>query len=137
MPYVQILIVDDNELNLQIAEGLMEPLQMKIDCVLSGREAIAAVQAKEYDLIFLDHMMPELDGVETLRRIRKLPGERFGRLPVVALTANAVNGAREMFLKEGFSDFLSKPVDISELNEILVKWLGAVNAERSADGNEV
>lgn len=131
LPYVRILIVDDNELNLQIAEGLMSPYNMIIDCVYSGVEAIEAVSQTDYDLIFLDHMMPGMDGVETLKRIRALDNKKYGHLPIVALTANATNSAQSMFLMEGFDDFLPKPVGMQSLNEILMKWLLRVNEERS------
>lgn len=129
--HVSILIVDDNELNREIAAGLMEPYGMEIDLASSGREAIDAVMAKEYDLVFLDHMMPEMDGVETLRRIRAIPGAGAGELPVAALTANATSSARQMFKKEGFDDFLAKPIEIHKLEEILERWLRAVNDKRT------
>ena len=101
-PHVRLLVVDDNELNLQIAEGLLEPFGPRIDCVQSGAEAVEAVKNKAYDLVFLDHMMPGMDGVETLKKIRALPGGADKTLPVVALTANATNSARAMFFEEGF-----------------------------------
>lgn len=127
---VRILIVDDNELNLQIAEGLMEPYGMKIDCALSGRKAAEMAGGADYDLIFLDHMMPDMDGVETLKAIRSLPGGRYKALPVVALTANATSGAQAMFRREGFDGFLAKPIEMDRLADILEKWLRHVNDER-------
>ncbi|MDO4274378.1 MAG: ATP-binding protein [Eubacteriales bacterium] len=132
LPYVKILIVDDNELNLQIAEGLMSPYNMTIDCAGSGAEAVRAISRTDYDLVFLDHMMPEMDGVETLKRIRALGDKKYKHLPVVALTANATTSAQSMFLMEGFDDFLPKPVGLKSLNEILMKWLLRVNEERAS-----
>lgn len=123
MPDARILVVDDNELNLEIASAMMEVYEMKVDCVLSGQEAVEAVKNINYDLIFMDHMMPVMDGVETLKKIRSLPGERFKNLPIVALTANATNDARAMFLEEGFNGFLAKPLEIPELNRVLERWL--------------
>lgn len=130
LPNVRILIVDDNDLNLQIAEGLMSPYNMTIDCVSSGAEAINAVTRTNYDLIFLDHMMPDMDGVETLKHIRSLDGGKYKHLPVVALTANVSDSAQSMFLMEGFDDFLPKPVGLQSLNKVLMKWLLRVNEER-------
>lgn len=126
---VRILIVDDNELNREIAAGLMEPYEMEIDLAASGKEAIDAVRSKKYDMVFLDHMMPEMDGVETLKRIRTIPGAGPGQLPVAALTANATSDARQMFKAEGFDDFLAKPIEIDKLNDVLERWLRVVNEE--------
>lgn len=133
MPYVRILIVDDNEVNLQVAMGLMTPYNMKMDCVLSGKEAIRAVQETEYDLVLMDHMMPEMDGVETARKIRELPDKKFKTLPIVALTANVTHDAQTMFLAEGFDGFLAKPIETPKLNDILKKFLKEINDERAAE----
>lgn len=119
----RLLIVDDNRLNLEIAESLLEPYQMEIDCVTSGKEAIQAVQDKDYDMILMDHMMPEMDGTEALKKIRSLSGEKYKTIPIVVLTANAVDGAREMFLEHGFNGFLTKPIDMHEMNRILERWV--------------
>jgi len=118
-PNAKILIVDDIETNLKVARGLMQPYKMQIDLRSSGFEAIEAIKANNYDIVFMDHMMPEMDGVETTKRIRK----NYPNLPIVALTANTVLGAKEMFLANGFSDFLSKPINIIKLNTILEKWI--------------
>jgi CheY-like chemotaxis protein len=101
---------------------------MEIDTSLSGEDAVNLVKNQHYDLVLMDHMMPGMDGVETvelIRRWEKEQGEASGRIPVsiVALTANAVSGMREMFLTKGFDDFLSKPIDVSKLDDIIVKWL--------------
>jgi len=118
-PQACILIVDDINTNLQVARGLLSPYKMQIDLCVSGREAVINAGIKNYDLIFMDHMMPEMDGMETVARIRK----SGNHVPIVALTANAVSGTREMFLENGFNDFLSKPIDMVKLNTILEKWI--------------
>jgi signal transduction histidine kinase/CheY-like chemotaxis protein len=118
-PDVRILIVDDIPTNLVVAEGLLAPYKMQIDTCLSGADAIEAVKSQNYDLIFMDHMMPLMDGIETVKQIRQLPGGRGEKLSIVALTANAVSGMREMFLQNGFNSFLPKPIDILALNAIL------------------
>ena len=135
-PHVRLLVVDDNELNLQIAEGLLEPFGPRIDCVQSGAEAVEAVKNKAYDLVFLDHMMPGMDGVETLKKIRALPGGADKTLPVVALTANATNSARAMFFEEGFDDFMPKPVSMQRLDELLLKWVWSVEEKRRREEEE-
>ncbi len=122
-PEANILVVDDNAVNLKVASGLMEPYKFNIDTALSGFEAIKLVQNKRYDIVFMDHMMPEMDGIDTSIAIRKLDGDYYKNLPIVALTANAVVGARELFIKEGLSDFLSKPIELAKLNEVLMHWL--------------
>lgn len=122
-PGARLLLVDDNSLNLEIAQSLMEPYQMEVDCVTSGKDAVQAVLAKDYDMVFMDHMMPGMDGVEALKKIRSLPEEKYKRLPVVVLTANAIDGAREMFLEKGFDGFLTKPIDMKEVNKVLKNWI--------------
>lgn len=122
-PEAKILLVDDNATNLKVAAGLMKPYNMKIYTVPSGQEAIDAVSSEEFDIIFMDHMMPVMDGVEATNIIRNMPGERFKNVPIIALTANAVNGAREMFLNMGFNDFLAKPIEVSLLDRVLRSWL--------------
>jgi signal transduction histidine kinase/CheY-like chemotaxis protein len=121
-PNAKILVVDDIRTNLEVAKGLLSPYGMQIDTCLSGAEAIDAVTAHRYDLVFMDHMMPEMDGIETVKRIRELCGAH-SYIPIVALTANAVYGTKEMFLQNGFNDFLSKPVDILKLGATLERWV--------------
>jgi PAS domain S-box-containing protein len=134
-PSARVLIVDDINTNLIVAQGLLSLYKMQIDLAKSGREAIELVQDNDYDIVFMDHMMPEMDGIEALVRIRALlsspeRGERYyHNLPMVALTANAVSGMKEMFLKNGFQDFLAKPVDINLLDTVLEKWLPADKIE--------
>ena len=124
-PMVKILIVDDINTNLKVAEGLMLPYKMKIDLCKSGKEAINAIKEKRYDLIFMDHKMPEMDGVEATTIIRSMSvmEDYYGSVPIIALTANAIGNMKEMFLQNGFNDFLSKPIDIVKLNLILEKWI--------------
>ena len=121
-PEAEILIVDDNEINLTVAEGLIKPLQMRIDTALSGQEAIEKISVKHYDLIFMDHMMPELDGVETTHIIRRFH-EEYNDVPIIALTANAVEEVRAMFLVEGMNDFVAKPIELSVITAKLRQWL--------------
>lgn len=122
-PGIRVLVVDDEPMNLMVAEGIFKDYQMSVLKAESGRKAIELCERKEFDLIFLDHMMPEMDGVETLKRLRKTYADT-GRVPtVIAFTANAVSGAREMFLREGFDEFISKPIERVELERILRKVL--------------
>ena len=124
-PAAKVLVVDDVDTNLQVAEGLMQPYQMQVDLCGSGHDAIEAIAANRYDLIFMDQMMPEMSGIEAVARIRAKnePGSYFINVPIVALTANVISGNREMLLENGFNDFLSKPMDVAKLNAVLEKWI--------------
>ncbi|MDR0321008.1 MAG: transporter substrate-binding domain-containing protein [Treponema sp.] len=118
MPYGSVLIVDDVETNLYVAKGLMAPYGLKIDTLESGFLAVEKIKGGEsYDVIFMDHFMPEMDGIETVKIIRDMGYMR----PIVALTANALSGQAEMFIANGFDDFISKPIDIRQLNVVLNK----------------
>ncbi len=117
-----ILVVDDNLLNLDVASGILQRYNPRVVSASSGKECLIALERNNFDIVFLDYMMPEMDGIDTLKAIRKLGG-KYETLPVVALTANVVSGAREMFLKAGFDDYLSKPLEISKLEKVLVKFL--------------
>lgn len=121
-PEAEILIVDDNTINLKVAEGLLKPLQMKIDTAASGKEAIDKISEKKYDIVFMDHMMPEIDGVETTHIIRRFY-ENYNDVPIIALTANAVSGTREMFLREGMNDFVAKPIEFKIIVSKIRHWL--------------
>lgn len=121
-PAAEVLIVDDNAINLTVAEGLLEPLKMKIDTALSGKEAIDKISVHHYDMVFMDHMMPELDGVETTHIIRRFHTE-YNDVPIIALTANAVDGTEEMFLREGMNDFVAKPIELRALLSKVKQWL--------------
>lgn len=121
-PDAQVLIVDDNAVNLTVAKGLLKPLNMCVDTAASAAEAIEKLKQSKYDLILMDHMMPEVDGVEATHIIRRLmPG--YKEVPIIALTANAVGGAKEMFLKEGMNDFVAKPIEIKDITSKLRRWL--------------
>ena len=122
-PDAKILVVDDNMMNLKVAMGLLKPYKVSVRTADGGMEAIQILKKQQYDLIFMDHMMPELDGIETVHRIRELNIEHCQNVPIIALTANAVSGAREMFLQEGFQDFLAKPIDTIAMERILKRWL--------------
>ncbi len=122
-PDAKILIVDDNAINLRVESCLMKNYKFTIDTALSGMEALEKLESKDYDMVFMDHMMPEMDGVDTLHRIRDKAGIYYANIPVIALTANAVAGAKEMLIAEGFQDFLSKPVEIASMHRILEKYL--------------
>jgi len=124
-PDANILVVDDVQTNLMVTGGLLAPYGMRVDLCESGREAIDAVQTKKYDIVFMDHRMPDVDGLEATRRIRDLgDGDAYYRdLPIVALTANAVPGMREIYIENGMDDYLAKPIDTEKLNAILKKWI--------------
>ena len=121
-PQARILIVDDNAINLTVAEGLLEPLKMQVDTATSGAEALGKLASEKYDIVFMDHMMPEMDGVETTRVIRRMYPE-CNNMPIIALTANAVSGTKEMFLSEGMNDFVSKPIEVAVLISKVRQWL--------------
>ncbi|MDR1250772.1 MAG: response regulator [Treponema sp.] len=131
MPYGRVLVVDDVETNLDVAKGLMLPYGLSIDSASSGREAIKKIRAAgtdlahpRYDLVLMDHMMPEMDGVEAVRIIRNEIDSDYARtVPIVALTANALAGNEEMFLSRGFNAYISKPIDIIQLDVALNTWV--------------
>lgn len=114
-----VLVVDDNRTNLRVIEGLLEDYHVKATLASSGAEALEKVESADYDFIFMDHMMPEMDGEETMRRIRRMVGTYFQKVPIIALTANAVAGTREVLIEKGFTDFLEKPVERSVLERVL------------------
>jgi len=118
----KILIVDDNSINLTVAQGLLEPLNMQIDTALSGNSAISKISETMYDLILMDHMMPELDGIETTRIIRRFHSE-YNDVPIIALTANVVGDVKTMFIEEGMNDFVAKPIEVRMLINTIRKWL--------------
>jgi signal transduction histidine kinase/CheY-like chemotaxis protein/HPt (histidine-containing phosphotransfer) domain-containing protein len=132
IPEAAILIVDDIATNLKVAEGLLAPYQAAVDTCLSGPEAIELVKRKSYDIVFMDHMMPGMDGIEAAALIRAWEAERSSPpVPIIALTANAVLGMKEMFLSRGFNDFLSKPIDVSKLDEALARWVPRSKQKKS------
>ena len=126
-PSANVLIVDDNKVNRQVAGELCKLFGIEADMAESGQDAIDKVERhlKNYDLIFMDHMMPFMDGVEATKIIRNLEGDYPKKLPIIALTANAVNGAHKQFLNSGMNDYLAKPIKIQQLNDMLRKWIPA------------
>ena len=120
---VHVLIVDDNSMNLRVAEEMLTTYGIKVTKAYSGQEALDKITAMDYDFVFMDHMMPQMDGVETLHHIRKKVGTYYQNVPIIALTANAVAGNREKLLKEGFDDFLEKPIERSVLERVLRRTL--------------
>jgi signal transduction histidine kinase/CheY-like chemotaxis protein len=137
-PSARILFVDDVRTNLIVAKGLMSPYKIQVDICESGREAVEMVQRNRYDIIFMDHMMPEMDGIETTEAIRALHdgGGYFQNVPIIALTANAVVGMKETFLQNKMNDYLDKPIDISKLAKILMKWIPVEKHEKKTSQNE-
>lgn len=122
-PEARVLVVDDNSMNLTVFQSLLKRTKMQITTADSGRRCLELVQRQQYHIIFMDHMMPEMDGIETLHEIRKLTNCPNHDTPVIVLTANALSGAREGYLKEGFADFLTKPIDGDLLEQTTVKYL--------------
>lgn len=123
-PDARVLVIDDNLANLKVAEGLMGQYRMEVVTAVSGNEAIEILEKdKDFDILFVDHMMPGMDGVELVHILREKEGEFYKQVPVVALTANAIKGVQDMFLENGFDDFLPKPIDIKRLGQVMYKWL--------------
>lgn len=122
-PMGRVLIVDDNAMNLAVAQGLLKGTRLQVDVAASGEECLELIKRKTYHVICMDHMMPVMDGVQTLHAIRALEGNPSRDIPVIALTANAVAGARELYLKEGFQDYLTKPIDADKFENMLIEYL--------------
>ena len=114
-PNAKVLVVDDSKINLKIAVGLLDPLQMEVDTAESGAQALEMVQEKKYDIIFMDHMMPGMDGIETVKRMRQLPVRYLEEVPVIAFTANAMKEAEQSFYAAGMNGFIPKPIEVDEL----------------------
>lgn len=122
-PEAKILIVDDNEMNLKVAAGLLEPLKMQIDTADSGGRALQLVRQKQYHIIFMDHMMPVMDGIEATEHIRAMDDEYYKNVPIIALTANALVDAREKFKAAGMDDFVAKPIEMNDICNKIKHWL--------------
>ena len=122
-PDAQILVVDDNATNLKVFVNLLKTTKVNVDVADGGKACLEMVREKRYDLIFLDHMMPDLDGIETLHRMKEMTDSKCDGVPVVALTANAITGAKEMYLAEGFDAFLSKPINPEKLEQMILLLL--------------
>lgn len=122
-PDAKLLFVDDTEMNLEVIKGLLKNTEIQIDTVLSGKEALELVRKNTYDILFIDHRMPEMDGIETLHEMQKMNDNLCALKPCIALTANAISGVKKMYLSEGFTDYLSKPVNPAKLEEIIKMYL--------------
>ncbi len=131
-PDATVLVVDDVQMNIDVFRGLLKKTQMRIDSALSGEETLRLVQKKKYDIIFMDHLMPEMDGVETLAKMKEM-SHLNENTPVIALTANAGTGAEEEYKKYGFDDYMSKPVKGKNLEETVYKYLSDMQLIRAAD----
>ncbi|MDR2175189.1 MAG: response regulator [Synergistaceae bacterium] len=128
-PNAEVLVVDDNLVNLKIVQGLLKPYQIQVAVCKSGVQALSIAGRHRYDLVFMDHMMPEMDGIETTVCLRGIA--EYRDVPIVALTANVISGMREMFLEKGMNDFLPKPIDPSKLDAMLRKWIPKDKQERT------
>ena len=124
-PEAKILLVDDNEMNLKVAIGMLEPLKLQIDTAENGKQAIEMTMAGQYDAVFMDHMMPVMDGVEATKRLRAMDSEYAKKIPVIALTANAVQEIRDQYFEAGMNDFVAKPIKMKEIVKSLRTWLPA------------
>ena len=122
-PNAQILAVDDTRVNITVVKGLLKRLKVQFDSALSGQECLNKVKEKHYDIILLDHMMPEMDGIETLHNMQQMDEYNRDKPVVIALTANAIVGAKEEYLREGFADYLSKPIDSTQLEDMIRQYL--------------
>lgn len=137
-PDARVLVVDDNQANLKVAEGLMGQYKLKVVTRSSGAETISLLEEdNNFDVLFIDHMMPGMDGVELVSRLRESESDYLRRVPIVALTANAIKGVSQMFLSNGFNDYLSKPIDIKLLGRCLHKWIPEEKQQDIEDANEI
>ena len=123
-PDFRVLVIDDLDINLKIAQGMLGPYMMKITACKNSFKALELIQEYEFDFVFLDQLMPEMDGDELVKYIRTLKGKKYQDIPIVAMTANASPGIRETFLEKGYNDYLSKPLDTYQLHELLERWVG-------------
>ena len=136
LPYAHVLVVDDVELNLDVARGLMKPYMMHVDCVTNGKAAVDAIRDEKvkYNAVFMDHMMPGMDGVEAVRIIREEIGTEYAKtVPIIAFTANALSGNEDMFLSNGFQAFMTKPIESSRLDAYIKKWVRNEEQEKKLE----
>jgi signal transduction histidine kinase/CheY-like chemotaxis protein/HPt (histidine-containing phosphotransfer) domain-containing protein len=122
-PDANILAVDDIDANQLVITGLLLPYKVKVDTASNGQDAIEAIKKKDYDFVFMDHMMPGMDGMEATKIIRSFDEKKYQQVPIIALTANAISGMKEMYLENGFNDFISKPIEVRELERIMQTWI--------------
>ena len=136
----RLLVVDDIDINLIIAEEVLITYGAAVDTADSGSKAVEMIKENDYDMVFMDHMMPEMDGVDTTKIIRAMPEEKYHKLPIVALTANVVGDVRDLFMESGMSDFLSKPLERAEIERTLREWLPGEkweNVQNTSEETEV
>ncbi len=136
-PEAKVLIVDDNEINCMVAEELLKPLRMKVDIASDGSRALERIKEEKYDLVFMDHLMPVMDGVEAVKALRALDGGYYKNLPVIALTGNTAKEQREEYIRAGMSDYLSKPIDMEDICRKIRKWIPDKCVEAVSDGAEM
>lgn len=122
-PLAKILVVDDNITNIKVAQGILTMYQVRVDTALSGRECLEKIEKHNYHMIFMDHMMPDMDGIETTKLIRQHHNPEIRNMVIIALTANAISGTREMFLQNGFQEYISKPINLNSMEAVLKKYL--------------
>lgn len=136
-PDAKVLVVDDNEANLKVAKGLMGQYKLTVRTCTSGKAALDILETdKSFDILFIDHMMPEMDGVELTKILRSSNDDYLKYVPIIALTANAIKGVSEMFLANGFTEYLSKPIDTERLGEVLNKWIPENKKEEAMEEEE-
>ena len=136
-PDAKVLVVDDNEANLKVAKGLMGQYKLSVRTCTSGKAALDILETdKSFDILFIDHMMPEMDGVELTKILRSSNDDYLKYVPIIALTANAIKGVSEMFLANGFTEYLSKPIDTERLGEVLNKWIPENKKEEAMEEEE-
>lgn len=133
-PKVKVLVVDDNKVNLTVVKGLLRKTQMQIACVMSGRECLEAVRQEAYHIILLDYMMPEMDGAETLENLKSMPDNKSKDAAVIVLTANAMAGMKEMYLEQGFDAYISKPIEGTALEQLLMEYISEEYLNKPAEG---
>ena len=136
-PNASVLVVDDVDMNLAVIKCLLKSTKLQVDTAKSGQECLEIVKAKQYDLIFMDHMMPEMDGVETLHCMMQMEENQNRHTPVIALTANAISGMKEMYLKEGFTDYLAKPVEGKILENMILNYLPKEKRHLAGECNDI
>ena len=139
-PDARIMVVDDNMINLEVASGILKKYEAQVVLVTSGKECLNYLQDETVDYIFLDYMMPEMDGIDTWKNIPALPNPEIKQSPIGALTANAISGAREMFLEAGFDEYISKPIELNTFERVLRELLNKdkiiYTADKEAENEE-
>jgi CheY-like chemotaxis protein len=125
LSYAQVLVVDDFTTNLDVVAGMLRKYKMKVDCVTNGQDAIDLIAAGKpvYDTVFMDHLMPVMDGMEATKLIRALGTKYAEEIPIIALTANAVVGNEQIFLDNGFNAYITKPLNVRSLDQVVQKWI--------------